>query len=356
MACWRVGKSLKCITCVDAGIMTGSSAKRLRQILTLLLGLAIIAGLIHYLIGEQAFFKSLASLDISLLVIAVLIYSASWLVRAIRLVFLIYKMDASMGFFTAFRFHIAQFAMNVILPLKAGDFAAALALRGKYGLSRGAATIIQIRVLDLVGLSIFAIMSLLFMDLSALIFIPLLLVLCLLVGGMAAIMVFNRSPVLNRIFQKLGGSILTRITDRPDDALKNFTTNYELLLRPQAMVPGILLSLAIWFFEAMTFYFIALSLGFTFAIPMAIAAVVIGNLAKAVPATPASIGIYESAVAGVLIFLGVTDSSATTAAILDHLVKNIFLLALGLPNLPMLSSRMLSREKTKKPPEEKGMP
>jgi len=50
-----------------------------------------------------------------------------------------------------------------------------------------------------------------------------------------------------------------------------------------------------------------------------------------VPSIPGGIGIYESALAGILVLFGTPVDIAITIAILDHAIKNIFTLVFGIP-------------------------
>lgn len=326
--------------------MEWNSKKNLRHIVAFAVGILIIAALIHYLIGEKQFFESITTMDPFYMAIAIFVYFCAWLARGARLYGLIRFLGEKLGYWLGFRLHTAQFSMNVILPLKAGDFAAVLALRKHFGLVKAAAAIIQVRVLDLAALSIFAIVALLFMGLPEFVFYALLVVMVLLLGGMSAIILMNRTQVFDQVASRLGGVFLRRFSTEPETAVSRLTASYAKLLAPRAMFGGIGISLVIWSLDALTFFFVAKSLGCDFFLPFIIIGVVCGNLAKAVPATPGSIGIYEGVIVLVLVFLGLPEAAVGIVAILDHLLKNLFTLAIGLPNLPALGSRMLGFGKT----------
>jgi uncharacterized protein (TIRG00374 family) len=97
------------------------------------------------------------------------------------------------------------------------------------------------------------------------------------------------------------------------------------------LISSMLFSLAIWLFEGLTCYAVAISIGAQIPITIVVLAVSIGNVGKSVPATPGAIGIYESMLAAVLIFFGIDTGAAIAIAILDHAIKNLFLLAVGVP-------------------------
>ena len=64
---------------------------------------------------------------------------------------------------------------------------------------------------------------------------------------------------------------------------------------------------------------------------VALFAVSIANLGKAVPATIGGIGVYESILAANLIAFGISFDVAVVTAILDHFIKKAFTLGFGIP-------------------------
>ncbi|HMA05704.1 MAG TPA: lysylphosphatidylglycerol synthase domain-containing protein, partial [Methanomicrobiales archaeon] len=97
------------------------------------------------------------------------------------------------------------------------------------------------------------------------------------------------------------------------------------------------LSLVIWATDIATTLSMAAMFQAEIGLAVVVLAVVVGNLAKAVPVTPGGIGTYELAVAVILVLAGTTDqASATLIAVTDHLVKNIITAVGGI-----LSTRLL---------------
>ena len=93
----------------------------------------------------------------------------------------------------------------------------------------------------------------------------------------------------------------------------------------------LLLSLSIWLLEILTCYADSLAVGAHVPILAIVLGVSLANMGKIAPATPGSIGIYESILATVLALFGVPMVLAVPIAILDHAIKNSFTLALGVP-------------------------
>ena len=97
------------------------------------------------------------------------------------------------------------------------------------------------------------------------------------------------------------------------------------------MGSSILLSLLIWLFEALTCYIVAIAVGARIPIIAVIFAVSIANVGKCAPATPGAVGIYECILVAILVLFETSFDIATVIAILDHLIKNLFILVIGVP-------------------------
>ncbi|MEM4702644.1 MAG: flippase-like domain-containing protein, partial [Archaeoglobaceae archaeon] len=87
------------------------------------------------------------------------------------------------------------------------------------------------------------------------------------------------------------------------------------------------LSSMIWLFDIVTCSIILSNFGSNFV--LASLAVAVGNIVKAIPITPGGVGTYEAAVA---IFLSKNFDFSTSFAVafVDHLVKNVATVLLGL--------------------------
>lgn len=96
------------------------------------------------------------------------------------------------------------------------------------------------------------------------------------------------------------------------------------------------LSAVIWATDVLTTLAIALMFRAEIGLAVVLLAVVVGNLAKAVPLTPGGIGTYEAAVAVILVLSGTDQATATLIAVSDHLVKNVITAAGGILSIRLL--------------------
>ena len=98
------------------------------------------------------------------------------------------------------------------------------------------------------------------------------------------------------------------------------------------------LSLVIWATDIATTLSMAAMFQADIGLAVVVLAVVVGNLAKAVPVTPGGIGTYEAAVAVILVLSGTGQATATLIAVTDHLVKNAITAVGGVLSIWLLGS------------------
>ena len=85
------------------------------------------------------------------------------------------------------------------------------------------------------------------------------------------------------------------------------------------------------FFECLTCYGIVIALDVEITLSVIILGVSTANIGKSIPSTPGGVGIYEGILSGVLAGFGVSMEVALAVAILDHCMKKMFNLILGIP-------------------------
>jgi len=96
----------------------------------------------------------------------------------------------------------------------------------------------------------------------------------------------------------------------------------------------------IWLFEALTCYTASIAIGAQISIIAVIFAVSIANVGKRAPATPGAIGIYEGILVAILFLFGISFDVAIVIAILDHAIKNLFILVIGVPAITSIGLKM----------------
>jgi uncharacterized protein (TIRG00374 family) len=301
------------------------------RILSIVIGIGLLAALIH-LAGARRLFLIFRQASPAWLAAAFGIYACSWIFRTWRL-----KLFTSLRALDAFKLHISGHAINALMPTKLGD-AALVGYLKMYGipLGRSLAVVVQIRVLDAVAVAL--------LSLSALI---------LFAGGgsptpawmvtsIAVCAAFAAIPVGLVILdrgQKFPGA-LARMEERRKNRAARLVLQkikeacaayYQIVSDRRLLAPSVLFSLLLWLGDGLCACAVAAALGSNMPAAAIILAVMIGNVSKSAPSTPGSFGVYEGVFAAVLVLSGAPFETALAIGILDHLVKKLFNLSLGLP-------------------------
>lgn len=312
--------------------MAGNRRNIVYHLVAFGVGIAILAGLIWYA-GFERFLQTLERTSPQWVLLAVAICASSWVFRVWRLGMLTKRTGKRIENFELFKLHISGYAINVTLPAKLGDVVTIGYLKMKgMTLACSAAVVLQTRVLDVFAVVLLTVPALLLsrgetpgwvaLSIAASVLIVVVPI------GVAFVDAGCRiSKAIRKTAQGFSGlpkALLQKAADAYE-AYRGVVTDMKLLLA------SLLLSLLIWFLEGLACYSVSIAVGLQVPLIIVIFAVCIGNLGKTAPATPGSIGIYESIVAAVLTLFGVPFELAVATAILDHAIKNIFTLAVGIP-------------------------
>lgn len=293
--------------------------------------------MIHY--GNvDHFVEKISNMSKSLLVVSVFMYTVSWVFRIIRLKSVTSHFESNINFKELFKLNVSGYALNVILPAKIGDVVRVLYLK-LYGMKieDSLASIIFIRILDLVAAGLLA-MSFIFIGFKIPIinkYASLLIGACLLI--FLGLTTFKKVTSFSHILDVIENKIALKFTKGLIKVGKGMHVGLSgLFSTRRILIKCILFSLAIWFFEILTCYFVALSMNIDVPIFFMIFGVAIANIAKIIPATPGGIGFYEGIIVIVFSAANVGYNDALTIAILDHFIKNIFIIILGIPITSMI--------------------
>ena len=313
------------------------------------LGIGIVVALV-YCTGFGRFWQIIARTSLYWMTVSVAFYAASWFLRTWRLRQLTNHAGKTIGRLELFKLYISGFALNSILPARFGDVATAVLLKTKgIDMGRSAAIVVQSRVLDafaLVVLSLPAFVSLLEER------IPLQVMAAILLGtaivlvpiGIVVLDAHNMgSAILERVGRKGGQRFFKLAFATARDAYESYR---EIISDRRLLLVSMALSLMMALCEGLTCFTISVALGARIPIIAVFAAVSIATLGKAVPGTPGGIGIYEGLLAGVLVLFGVGFDVALVVAILDHGMKKVFNLLLGLPATAGMGFRMAQIHET----------
>jgi uncharacterized protein (TIRG00374 family) len=262
------------------------------------------------------------------LVPAIAISTAGWFLRGTRYRSILGRLEVRAGLLFSTACVLISQTVNLIIPARLGDFVRIFILKheGLATYSTGISSLVIERFFDILTVALLGLLALPFVLgvppwVYPVIVIPL--VLC---GAFVLVLLlFGKVQSENRILAIL------------------FSMIHEM--RKASLTPGSVLglsalSLLIWATDIATTLSMAAMFGVditaTGFVAVVTLAVVVGNLAKAVPITPGGIGTYEVAVAVILVLSGTPEATATLIAVTDHLVKNVITAAGGVLSIWLL--------------------
>ena len=202
-------------------------------------------------------------------------------------------------------------------------------------IGRSTAIIIQTRILDvlaLILLSLPAFIAISYSDSPH--WLRSMILICLLVvAAPIGIVTLDKHKKIISFFDKFGERFSQRYIKLTMEKTKEAYEGYhEIVSNKKLLVASILLSVMIWLFDGLTCYSVSVAVGAKISIFAVLLAVSFANVGKSAPATPGAVGIYEGLLSAVMVFFGVPFDIAIAIAILDHAIKNIFTLLLGIPS------------------------
>lgn len=300
----------------------------------------------------------ISNADLFFVVLAVVVYTASWYPRGLRYRNLL----VAMGYFPSTRvmtgaIFVSQTA-NLVFPARAGDATRAYIVKKRSGVpyTTGAASLTAERFLDVVFVGGFA----------ALGFVSALLVgggveferhtrlllgsaffFGVVVAGTAAL-VFASRYGLDGINSRLP-FVSESVTEVAADFVDDVAAIFDDIERFVSLSGS---SFAAWGLDVVSGALIFYALGVTgwVVVPASLLGVGVGNLAKAVPSTPGGIGVYEAGfVASVTALLPVGWEVALGVAVVDHALKNGVTVVGGVVSAVVLNVSLTQRVGESKP-------
>ena len=304
------------------------------RVIAFFVGFGVLLGLIYY-VGFENFLSIILQTSPYWIVASVIVYAISWVFRTLRLEKFTAHAGKNVKLFNLFKLYISGYALNVILPAKAGDVATVgyLKMEG-INIGMSAAIILQTRILDVLALILLSMPAFIFFfEKGTSEWIWTTIFICILIVAVPiGIVLLDRNKMFSDILEKLkdrcSHKILKLLAEKTRDVYEGY---HAIVSNKRLFVTSILLSLMIWLFEAFTCYTVSIAVGAQIPIIVVIFAVSIANVGKCIPATPGAVGIYEGIFVAVLVLFGISFDIAIVIAILDHLIKNLFILAIGVP-------------------------
>ncbi len=290
---------------------------RSRRLLGVAIALAVLA-LIGLTLDRQMLVDVLSRAAPAPLAVAALIYLPSWGLRGLRWKQIAGDLGDEIPLWPATAAATVGNMLNLALPAKAGDLLWAHAAHVRWGIpyGRGIVGVLAGRVLDLVVLSLVGGLALLWVP-GAAAWRPQ--VAAATLGGIAALLVGGQLVLRRRLGARLLLGPLRRLRGLHDalvDPADRLTRSWS---RAGWHCGNTAL---IWANEAAVAWLVARALGLEIGAAAVLFGIMVANLSKIVPLTPASFGTYEAAGAAALTLAGVDYSAAFAVMLAEHLLKN----------------------------------
>ena len=219
---------------------------------------------------------------------------------------------------------LGSFAMNNVLPFRAGDLMRAFAFNKKLGVSPSGvlATLFVERLLDLLMVLVFLIAGLHFFDMNiSMLFDIGELALTLCAVAIVALLIFPRLLLPAPLFVS---AVILKFAPTLGEKLKNAVDNVFQVLSHlsglRLMLTLLKYSFFAWVAEGCVFWFVALSLPSIENSSAAWLALPVGTLSTLIPSTPGYIGTFDFFTSETMQFLHNTTPGSVAFALVTHLV------------------------------------
>jgi hypothetical protein len=219
-------------------------------------------------------------------------------------------------------------ATNIAVPFRAGEVVRVQVVRRRTGLGVASvvATLLSEKMMDIVAFSAFIVLGIVLYD-DARFLWPLAVAYgaVLAAGLLGARWLARRSDGEPEVRSQPEGRWRAWVaTER-----HAFGKGLQAFRRPGPVAVLIASSLAAWTFEAMQYYFCGKALGVDLSPAVYLLVVVAATIAVSVPVTQAGLGVFELAIAGLLVAFGIDESEAAAFAIFSHVMLALPYLAAG---------------------------
>ncbi len=216
-------------------------------------------------------------------------------------------------------------ACNLALPLRAGEFVRVQVLRRRTGLSAAniVATLFSEKLMDVVAFTSFIVLGTLLYE-DARFLWPLGAAYAAVLGGGVAGALWLARPAVRDVG---GGSVAWR--SRLASQAESLGEGLRAFRSRRAMFHVVWASHAAWLCEAVMFYACGRALGIDLSPAVYLLVVVAATVAVSVPVTQAGLGVFELAIAGLLVAFGVGESQAAAYALFSHVMLALPYFATG---------------------------
>jgi uncharacterized protein (TIRG00374 family) len=296
-----------------------------------LMSTLLIFFLLFYFSDPATIIKALRGIPFVAYLVIIPVYGSAWILRGMRWRGLLKSNNVRVGIIPASLVSLFGNYANFILPMRIGDLAwvygTKKVFKAKYSVSF--VTIIIDRFIDFFTVGILLIATFFYISFNTFskqeyayvnLMIGFLFVFFIV---LSAVYVFMKEKWINKLLFwkfKLLKKPLQLIREAIQSSYQDKFLFFALFIA----------SVIIWFLEATVPFILLRALGVNISFHVTLFSLLFANLTKIIGITPSAIGTYEAALSLALVEAGgVVFSVALTIAILDQIIKRVFILVVG---------------------------
>jgi len=293
----------------------------LKTMARLLIGLLIIAALL-YKFDLHEVVSTMRLANPRYLALAILTYSLTFLILAIRWKMILGHMKENLPLSSAYQAFVGGILISDFTPARIGDLTRPLMVRDKITLKKGTASLFIDRYSDLLTVSLLGFSGVLL--LSGLFNLYLILIISLLLAALLSISLlwFKRSFLIQFV-ERRGPAKLLQYAKKFDEATAQLDDASGLMVRT------IMLTVIAWFTHALRIIFIAKSVGYDVSFLVLLLLQPLISALALVPITISGLGLVEGGLTALLASMDVPITVGISIALLDRILTVAFHVLVG---------------------------
>jgi len=291
-----------------------------RNAARLTFGLLLIAALL-YTFDPGAIFSTVLSASPQYLVLAVAVYSITFLILSLRWRNILHALDQDLPLSDAYQAFAGGMILSDLTPGRIGVLSRPLMVRDKVTLNRGLASVVIDRYVDLLTTFILGLCGMLFIANRDAYLV--------LASSAILIIIISTSLLWLRRYSVLGvlrsrSSRFMGIANALEDAICCIRRPKELMAR------SVLITMLAWITHALRIAIIARSVGYEVPLPMLILMLPLVNALSLVPVTVSGLGLVEGGLTALLTSVGVPAAAGISIALMDRAITMAFHVLVGM--------------------------
>ena len=290
-----------------------------RNAARLTFGLLLIAALL-YSFDPAAIFSKVLSARPQYLVLAVAVYSITFLILSVRWRIILHALGQDLPLSDAYEAFAGSMILSDLTPGRIGVLSRPLMVRDQVALNRGLASVAIDRYVDLLTTFILGLCGMLFIaNRDTYLVLASSAILMILVS--TSFLWLRRYSVLGLLRSR--SSRFMGIANALEDAMCD-------IRRPKGlMVRSVLITILAWITHALRIAIIARSVGYEVPLPMLILTLPLISALSLVPVTVSGLGLVEGGLAALLTSVGVPAAAGISIALMDRAITMAFHVLVG---------------------------